>query len=319
MRVRFGSLKKRKDLVRLAVAVALVPAMLVQQSFAWGHDGHQMINRAAGESLPKDAPEFLRSKAALDALDFYGPIPDRQWRSNAEPELNAAESPEHFVNLEYADLLEQPLPRRRYDFIRLLAETQAAHPEVKMTPPGVGMLPYGVSEYYEKLEAAMHDYRGLLEEKADTRAVEAEIVYVAGVLGHFVADGSNPMHASIEYNGWVGPNPHGYTTDHHVHVLFESDFVHANVKAADFTGLVPAKPVVLEDVFADYMKYLRHSNSLVEKTYALEKAGGFTGAGTAESRAFVDERLAAGATELRDMIYTAWVKSAAPVKPYVGN
>ena len=43
------------------------------------------------------------------------------------------------------------------------------------------------------------------------------------------------------------------------------------------------------------MKYLRHSNSLVEKTYQLEKAGGFTGEGTAEGRAFMNERLAAGA------------------------
>ena len=30
------------------------------------------------------------------------------------------------------------------------------------------------------------------------------------------------------------------------------------------------------------------------------------------ARAFADERLAAGATELRDMIYSAWVKSAEP-------
>jgi hypothetical protein len=79
---------------------------------------------------------------------------------------------------------------------------------------------------------------------------------------------------------------------------------------------VAKEPLVMGDVFDGYMKYLRHSNSLVEKTYQLEKAGAFTGAGTPEGRAFVDERLAAGATELRDMIYTAWVRSADPVPPY---
>jgi hypothetical protein len=51
----------------------------------------------------------------------------------------------------------------------------------------------------------------------------------------------------------------------------------------------------------------------------LEKAGAFAGAGTPEGKAFVDERLAAGAIELRDMIYTAWVKSAVPIPPYRGN
>jgi len=57
----------------------------------------------------------------------------------------------------------------------------------------------------------------------------------------------------------------------------------------------------------------------VEETYQLEKAGAFAGAGTPEGKAFVDERLAAGAIELRDMIYTAWVKSAVPIPPYRGN
>src|SRR6185503_6028569 len=111
------------------------------------------------------------------------------------------------------------------------------------------------------------------------------------------------------YNGWVGPNPNGYTTDHHIHALFESDFVHANVQRADIVPLIAeAKLVALGDVFNDYMSYLRHCNTMVEKTYQLEKAGGFAGAGTPEGKAFVEQRLAAGVTELRDMIYTAWLK-----------
>jgi hypothetical protein len=129
-----------------------------------------------------------------------------------------------------------------------------------------------------------------------------------------------PLHTSIQYNGWVGPNPNDYTTEHHIHALFESDFVRANVKATDVAPLVAAtKPVVMHDVFNDYMAYLRHSNTLVEQTYQLEKAGAFTGAGTPAGKAFVDQQLAAGTAELRDMIYTAWVKSAEPVPAYRGN
>jgi len=65
--------------------------------------------------------------------------------------------------------------------------------------------------------------------------------------------------------------------------------------------------------------YLRHSNTLVEQTYQLEKTGAFAGAGTPAGKAFVDQQLAAGAIELRNMIYTAWIKSAEPVPPYRGN
>ena len=49
----------------------------------------------------------------------------------------------------------------------------------------------------------------------------------------------------------------------------------------------------------------------------LDKAGGFRKAGTAESRGFTEERLAAGASMLRDMIWTAWLESAKPAPaPY---
>ena len=303
------------DAIRLIAAVLLLPLMLVQQGFAWGIDGHMMINRLAGANLPPDVPDFLRSPAALNALEYYGPEPDR-WRSPAEPELNAAQAPEHFIDLEWADLA-GPLPRRRYDYIRALAVAQAKHPDMVLTPDKVGLQPYVTTEVYERLQSAFRDYRALVVAKKDTKPSEAEITFLAGWLGHYVADGSMPLHTSIQYNGWTGPNPNGYTTEHHIHALFESEFVHENVKAADFAPLVAAdKPVVMGDVFTEYMAYLRHSNSLVEETYQLEKAGAFAGHGTPDGKAFVDQQLAAGAVELRNMIYTAWVKSGAPVQPY---
>lgn len=306
------------SLARTVAALVLLPIVLVQQSFAWGSDGHMMINRVAGENLPEDVPGFLRTPAAVDALEYYGPEPDR-WRSPAEPELDAAQAPEHFIDLEWADLV-GPLPRKRYDYIRALAAAQAQHPDLQLTPEKVGLQPYVTTEVYERLQSAFRDYRTLLAAKQDTKPVEAEITFLAGWLGHYVADGSMPLHTSIQYNGWTGPNLKGYTTEHHIHSLFESQFVHANLKAADFAPLVAAsKPVVLGDVFNDYLAYLRHSHTLVEQTYQLEKTGAFAGAGTQAGKAFVDQQLAAGAIELRNMIYTAWVKSLEPVPVYHGG
>jgi hypothetical protein len=310
-------MKKLIEMVRVAVAVTLLPVMLVQQSFAWGLDGHKMINRLAGAALPTDVPEFLRSHEALDALEYYGPEPDR-WKSPLEPELNAAQSPEHFIDLEYADLVGE-LPKRRYDYVRALAFAQKSHPDLPLSPEKVGLQPYQTVEVWERLKSAMRDYRALKTDHKETKPVEAEIVFLAGWLGHYVADGSQPLHTTIQFNGWTGPNPNGYTTEHSIHSLFESVYVSANVKPADVAPLIAAKPVVLGDIFTDYMAYLRHTSSLVEKTYQLEKAGAFAEAGTPEGKAFTEERLAAGATELRDMIYTAWVKSAEPLPPHRGQ
>jgi hypothetical protein len=306
------------NLIRLALlrlrdmsVIALVPLIAVQPSFGWGVDGHHMINRIAGSALPADVPMFLRSPEGINALEYYAPEPDH-WRGRGEPELAAESAPDHYIGLERAEML-GTLPRNRYDYVRALVPLQAAHPELPLTVEKMGTQPYQTVESYERLKSAMRDYRALVASKQDTKPVEAEIIFCAGILGHYVGDGSMPLHTSIYPNGWSGPNPNGYTTEHRIHSLFESVFVGANVKIGDVAPLVDAKPVPLGDVFTDYVAYLHHSNTLVEKTYQLEKAGAFIGAGTPEARAFAEERLAAGATELRNMIYTAWVRSADPV------
>jgi len=303
---------------RLSVVLLLLSSLTALPALGWGNDGHRMINRLAGSALPADVPAFLRTPAALDALVYYAPEPDR-WRSPAEPELNAAQAPEHFIDLEYADLA-GPLPRRRYDYIRALAVAQAAHPNLPLSPEKVGLQPYVTNEVYERLQSAFRDYRALLAARQNTRPSEAEIIFLAGWLGHYVGDGSMPLHTTIQYNGWTGPNPHGYTTEHHIHAQFETVFVAANVKLADVAPLVAAtKPTALKDAFADYLAYLRHSNSLVEETYRLDKQGAFSESGTPAGKALVVRQLAAAAIELRDTIYTAWIKSADPVPAYREN
>jgi hypothetical protein len=302
--------------LRFTATLLLLPAVLGGRALAWGHDAHAMINRLAAATLPADVPAFLRSPAALDAMAYYGPQADH-WRSE-DTALYATLVPEHDIDLEIADLA-GPLPRTRYEYIRGLGAAQAKHPELKLDPQHVGLLPYSATETYVMLKSSMRDYRALLAAKQDTKPAEAEILFLAGFLGHYVGDGSQPLHLTVNYNGWTGPNPNGYTTAHTIHARFEGDYVHDNIKAEDVAALVVAKPVVLDDVFADFVAYIRHSNSLVEKVYQLDKTNAFTGAGTPEGRAFTDERIAAGATELRDFIYTAWVQSAVPIPAFKGN
>lgn len=318
--------------VRLGVAAAMIPFLTVQPAFAWGRDGHMMINELAAAALPASVPDFLRDKAALDEMEYLGPEPDRWKQYDAEPELVVTQSPDHFIDMEWADLAAEScttgkdcvdgyrLPRRRYDFLRALAKAQAAHPDMqKLTPEGVGMLPWQVEEVWERLKSSMRNYRELKDQHKDTKPVEEAILFYAGWLGHYVADGSQPLHTTIQYNGWTGENPNHYTTEHHIHAQFESVFVSANIKAKDVTPLVAAsQPHVIDDEWLQYMQYLDHTHSLVEKTYQIEKAGGFTDAGSAEAKTFTEERLAAGAIELRDLIYSAWVHSADPVRQYNG-
>lgn len=271
-----------------------------------------MINRLAASSLPADMPAFLRSEAALNEIEYLGPEPDRWRLQTAEPELAAAQAPEHFFDLDAPETF-APLPHKRLDFEARLFATGN-------TPERAGLLPWQTTEVWERLKAAMRQYRVILANHGDTAPVEQAIVFYAGWLGHYVADGSQPLHTTIHYNGWVGPNPNGYTTDHKIHTQFETEFVVANIHPADIQAkMTPLKPID-GDIFDADVAYLRHTNALVEELYRLEKAGGFTGEGTPASRDFTAERLAAGASMERDMIYTAWLESGKPVNdPYAGK
>ncbi len=299
---------------RVAAVTVLVSSAfggLLPRAHAWGNEGHRLVNLLAASNLPPDVPKFLRSKAAIAEIEYLGPEPDR-WRNPAEPELVAAQAPEHFIDLELADAL-GPLPRNRLDFeAKVFASGQR--------PEKIGLQPWVTNEVWQRLKVAMREYRNLSAAHKDTRPVEQTIIFYAGWLGHYVGDGSQPLHTTIEYNGWVGPNPNGYTTAHKIHWEFEGPFVGANIHRADVAPKMTPVHAIDGDIFDAYVAYLRESKTHVETVYQLEKAGGWVGAGTPQSRDFAAARLAAGASMLRDMIYSAWIDSGKPVvDPYAGK
>ena len=311
-RTRVG--KKLISLALLALSLVETPGM-----FGWGNEGHEWVNRVAAERIPADMPRFLRHAAA--ELSYLGPEPDR-WRSSSEYALKNAQEPDHFIDLERVAWL-NPFPQGRYEFYRKLYEKRAAtadHPDDYL-PERVGLQPYITMEVFGRLKAAFREYRHRRDLHQSTGPVEHAIIFYAGWLGHYVADGAQPLHTTIHYNGWVGPNPNAYTTEHGIHAKFESTYVAQNIKAKDFAKFVQA-PARLADPFAGYIDYLRESNGLVEKVYAIDKAGGFTGKGSPEAFDFTTHRLAAGSQMLLNLWYTAWLDSAtdpekAPAPPAV--
>jgi hypothetical protein len=296
---------------RGVISCTLVALVLFQAeaAFAWGNEGHTYVNRVSAQKIPAEMPRFLRR--AVAEIAYLGPEPDR-WRNPSELQLKNAQEPDHFIDLERVDWL-NPLPTTRYEFYRRLYEKRAAtsdRPDDYL-PEHVGLQPYITLEVFGRLKAAFREYRRLRDLHQPTGPVEHAIVFYAGWLGHYVADGSQPLHTTIQYNGWVGPNPNGYTTEHKIHALFETTYVAQNIAARDFSDLVHA-PERLTDPFQQYVAYLRESNGHVETVYALEKAGGFSGKGTPEAFTFTTRRLAAGSQMLLNLWYTAWLDSAIP-------
>jgi hypothetical protein len=301
---------------------------LPESSFAWGNRGHRMINLAAATALPADMPAFMRTPDAIQEISYFGPEPDR-WRPFTEPELTVTSSPDHGFHLELGDLVGS-YPRSRYEFIRLMAmvKTPAGVP---LAPSRVGLLPWQAIEVFDRLKSAFREYRLLTGEfpgvpftdiqpmtHSDLPYVEHSILFYAGWLGHYIGDGSQPLHTTVNTNGWVkADNPKGYTTKKGIHTALEQttdNAIQADLLQPSDIQKYMTTPKKLADPFLDTISYLRESYEYVEPVYEFEKEGalegnGTQGNGTPEFRRFVAQRMAFGGSMLRDMIYTAWLDS----------
>lgn len=275
--------------------------ILIVSSFvgAWGEEGHRYINRVAAEHLPEDMPAFFRN--AGPRLSFLGPEPDR-WRDGRElfKALGEVNGPDHFVDIDKPENFEA-LPNDRYQYEEWL-RAQGKDPKV------IGFLPYSILEGFQKVEVLFRMWRDKQHE-AERDQIEQNIVYYAGVLGHYVADGSQPLHATVHFNGWsTSSNPRLFTREG-LHGRFESEFVKANIKPEDFTGSVKTA-ARLQDPFADIVRYLIDSCNRTPELYRLEKIARWDASNrNAESKKFVTERLAAGSQMLANLWYTAWLGS----------
>lgn len=288
--------------------------LLTTAAWPWGNEGHSAINRIAAEKLPTDVPLFLRE--AAEQLAYIAPEPDR-WREKSELALKLSQEPDHFIDLERVEAM--LLPADRYSFYRMLDEKREAtlgKPDY-LLPEKVGLQPYIVMETYERLIVAFREYRHALRDHQSPEYAKRDAILYAGWLGHYVGDGANPLHTTVQYNGWTGANPKSYTTANTVHWKMEGQFVADNIKGLQFADRVSAMPQKLDRPFLDYLAYLQSSHEQVERCYQLEKQGGFDGEGTPESREFLEQRLAAGAEMLRNVWYTAWLASAQDPPPWI--
>jgi len=261
------------------------------------------VGLTAAAKLPMAMPAFFRAaRAQLGYLNFE---PDR-WRSDGMPEVNEAYRYDHYIDLE--NVPDSALAAQdRYEYYAMLLRTGIALPE-----RDGGFLPFAIMERYERLVIEFRLWRAETEPARRT-AIEQRIVNDAGILGHFVADAANPHHATVHFNGWGAnwPNPRNFTLDQTFHARFESEFLRSHVKLEDVLPLAVAPVHIVGDLRPAVLTYIRATNGHVERLYELEQQEPF-GMNTtgAAHKAFTVERLAAGATMLRDLWWSAWLESA---------
>jgi hypothetical protein len=220
--------------------------------------------------------------------------------------LNDEQSIEHFIDLELAPGNSLNAPNR-YAFL----DSVHAHGGKGSGP---GLLPYRILELTQTLRIDFRLWRAATD-PAVKKDIEQRIINDAGILGHYVGDGSNPHHVTVNHDGWVQPdNPKEFTTARGFHSRFESQYVQSHMMNADVQPLVPKAAQVVTPLRDGIWSYLKVSFSRLDRLYELDKIEPFGTATTgADHKKFTAERLAAGATMLRDLWWTAWVTSGPEV------
>jgi hypothetical protein len=291
---------------RLVICLLLILGLALPVR-GWGEHGHTMAGLAAAQKMPSETPRFFRR--AAKALSYLNPEPDR-WRERAESDLDPAIrsfSPDHYLDMEFVP--EDALTKAgdRHAFIEALGKAGRK-------PAEAGFLPYRILELFQTLRIEFRLWRAATDAQK-RKLIEQRIINDAGILGHYVADGSNPHHTTMHHNGWVGDNPKGFSTDNTIHFRFESQYVQGHLLAKDIAPLV-GEARVLAKPREEVIAYLQTSKSFLENLYELEKKEKFgTETKSEEHKKFVQARLAAGAQMLRDLWWTAWVTSEATAKP----
>lgn len=322
---------------RLILPLALLASGPVQ---GWDHPGHRIINQLALAALPADFPAFVHAPANVARIGFLAGEPDR-WSHAPDAPLKHVSWPDHFLDVDVlsdAGLDPHTVASFRYDFAVAYAAGRKAHPDkfapinpaknADHTQEWQGFLPWTITEYYGKLRsefASLKVYQevGTPEEAANA---EADVIHTMGLMGHFVGDCAQPLHTSRHHDGWVGPNPHGYTTSavKGFHTWIDSGFIRkAGIEYAPIASrVVPAQPIPLapgasgrDPVFDAVMDFLLAQNQLVEPLYIMEKAGQLSRGQNEiilpQSRTFFETQLLSGGEMLARIWLTAW-RAAAP-------
>jgi hypothetical protein len=311
-------MKRTSSLALLLVAALCIPA----PAFPWGTRAHAVIDRTAVDTLPADGPIFLKNY--VDYIAGSASIPDT-WRGASDPFSKIEEDPNHgWFREQFAFM--NVIPRSRYEFVLALYREQLrierSDPESarRMNVRWTGTLPFAAAEVYGHLVADMRLLRKAKAQGKDTAFLEQTCAFYVAWMGHYIGDGSQPLHDTIHHDGWQGPDPMGYTRDSKIHGRFESQYVDAiALTEADILPRI-GKPGHLQgDVFDLILAHLDEAGSNVEAIYKLDKRNAFADAHDPEAREMVYSRTAAGARMLRDLVYRAWLESALPAPSNLPN
>jgi len=280
--------------------LALVAGMLLCSApcHAWWPAGHSILSEAAVRTLPEEMPKFFREGGK--AIAHHSQDPDVA-KNRAVPLSTNTEAPEHYFDWE---LVEKPLgdksfPATRYDYLKFCFENGVA-------PQNVGLLPYAVAEWTQRLTVAFAEHRRWPQNKR----IREQCLFTAGILAHYAQDLCQPLHTTIHHDGRAKEDGSSPRSGIHNKIDALVETLAPSPKAlAQGQTLTP-----FNQLLPDVVREMRRSHGLVDDTYALEAilpvAGQKPTQTDLELLTFTNQRAREATRFAGSLFLTAWRNSA---------
>lgn len=218
-------------ILRNVLIVFIIPLVLV---FGWGDKGHRSITKHALSLLPAEIKlsDELKKEIVLHSVD-----PD--YRKKQDP----SESIKHYIDIDfYKEFLDGRMIHSKDSLIKIYGAEEVANQ---------GILPWATEETYLKLVEAF---------KNNNRD---KIILYAADLAHYVEDGHQPQHVTMNHNGQ-------YTNQINIHFRYEIDMVDVYLPQLE-AELKNIQPVYVKNRMEYIFDYLTESHFCVDIIHSADK------------------------------------------------
>jgi S1/P1 Nuclease len=268
---------------KILLMVVLLPMGFI---YSWGEKGHEVINGKAVELLPKEMDSFKIWKNYLV-----------QHASDADirRKTDRTEAPRHYIDIDfYKEFLDGNMIENEDELVSKYGDSIVTKN---------GILPWATQQTLNNLTEAFK------EKNRD------KILIFAADLGHYVADGHQPMHTTINYNGQL-------TDQKGVHFRYEVTMVDKNIdtleQVSDSTNIH-----YVENPLHYIFNYISGANSVNVVLLDGDKlAHNETGSTESDdyykilwfrTRYVTEMQFKTAEEDLASLLYTAWVNAGKPV------
>ncbi len=252
---------------------------------AWGNEGHMLIARKAVDFLPEEMAYF---KQWASYIEIHSVDPDNRKSSDK------SEGHKHYIDIDFYKEF------NRGEMIYNLEELKKAYNDSIVNEMGV--LPWATAETYKNLVLAFK------EKNRD------KFLIYASDLAHYVADGHQPMHSVINYDGQM-------TSQKGLHSRYEIHMVNKYLEELD-KSFYSQEPYYVSDPLSFVFYYITNSNLLSCIVFDADNLA-FSETGLRETddyyrilwfrtRYITVLQVNSAANDLASMIYSAWLDAGKP-------